>query len=174
MTFDESTEFWEKNVQSQSKAVADLHSKILDATSPPPSRWPNSFNFMQFLGNFGKIVCCFLHLGEALDPPLKSVLSGDLLSGNLEMSYHSTTEIERIFKILSRFMLQWFCQIFLFSMIFFFLHFLTFKWRGVPFYLMKIPMYVRKLPAISHLNPMGGASQTKCALSHKSLWIARL
>ena len=35
--------------------VADLHSKILDA--PPPPWGPNSFNFMQFLGKFGKIVC---------------------------------------------------------------------------------------------------------------------
>ena len=32
---------------------ADLHSKILDA----PPGGPNSFNFMQFLGKFGKIVC---------------------------------------------------------------------------------------------------------------------
>ena len=31
--------------------VADLHSKILDARPPPG---PNSFNFMQFLGKFGK------------------------------------------------------------------------------------------------------------------------
>ena len=30
-------------------AVADLHSKILDAR---PSRGPNSFNFMQFFGRF--------------------------------------------------------------------------------------------------------------------------
>ena len=36
--------------------VADLHSKILDAPHPPPGG-PNSFNFMQFLGIFGKIVC---------------------------------------------------------------------------------------------------------------------
>ena len=35
-------------------AVADLHSKILDARPP---RGPNSFNFMQFLGTFGKIIC---------------------------------------------------------------------------------------------------------------------
>ena len=35
--------------------VADLHSKILDA--PPPPGGPNSFNFMQFLGKYGKIVC---------------------------------------------------------------------------------------------------------------------
>ena len=34
------------------KAVAELHSKILDEPSGP-----NSFNFMQFLGNFGEIVC---------------------------------------------------------------------------------------------------------------------
>ena len=36
-------------------------------------RGPNSFNFMQFWGKFGKIVCWHLpppHLGEILDPPL--------------------------------------------------------------------------------------------------------
>ena len=55
-------------------AVADLHSKILDA---PPGR--NSFNFMQFLGNLGKIVCwhppggLVPHLREILDPPLTVV-----------------------------------------------------------------------------------------------------
>ena len=44
---------------------------------PPPPPGPNSFNFMQFLGKFGKFVCwrpprgswCPL-LGEILDPPL--------------------------------------------------------------------------------------------------------
>ena len=36
-------------------SVADLHSKILDACPLPGG--PNSFNFVQFLGNFGKIVC---------------------------------------------------------------------------------------------------------------------
>ena len=35
-----------------SMPVADLHSKVLDA---PPV--PNSLNFMQFLGKFGKIIC---------------------------------------------------------------------------------------------------------------------
>ena len=56
--------------------MADLHSKILDARPPGP----NSFNFMQFLGKFGKFVCWHLpleswrpHLGEILDPPLHSV-----------------------------------------------------------------------------------------------------
>ena len=34
--------------------MADLHSKILDMCPPGG---PNSFNFMQFLGKFGKIVC---------------------------------------------------------------------------------------------------------------------
>ena len=54
-------------------AVADLHSKILDARPPGG---PNSFNFMQFLGKFGKIVCWRPPeswrplLGEILDPPL--------------------------------------------------------------------------------------------------------
>ena len=38
---------------------ADLHSKILDA---PPPQGPNSFNFMQFLGNFWQ--------NRMLDPPL--------------------------------------------------------------------------------------------------------
>ena len=48
-----------------SSAVVDLHSKILDV--PPP--WgPNSFNFMQFLGNIGKIVCWCLP-GELVPPP---------------------------------------------------------------------------------------------------------
>ena len=40
----------------------------------PPGR-PNSFNFMQFLGNFGKIACWRPHLGEILDPPLLCVLT---------------------------------------------------------------------------------------------------
>ena len=41
---------------------------------------PNSFNFMQFLGKFGKIVCWRLpgglapHLGEILDPPLTDLI----------------------------------------------------------------------------------------------------
>ena len=35
-----------------------------------PPGGPNSFNFMQFLGNFGEIVCWCPLLGEILDPPL--------------------------------------------------------------------------------------------------------
>ena len=64
-----------KEVTSYHSPVADLHSKILDAR-PPGS--PNSFNFMQFLGKFGKIVCWRPLeswrplLGEILDPPLFS------------------------------------------------------------------------------------------------------
>ena len=63
--------------------LADLHSKILDAHTPAPPplpRRPNSFNFMQLLAEFGKIVCsCPLegsrpHLGEILDPPLYSLI----------------------------------------------------------------------------------------------------
>ena len=44
-----------------------------------PPGGPNSFNFMQFLGNFGKIVCWRPPgswrplLGEILDPPLNRV-----------------------------------------------------------------------------------------------------
>ena len=54
-------------------AVADLR-----GTPAPPNWGTNSFNFMQFLGKFGKIVCwrppppeswC-PHHGEILDPPL--------------------------------------------------------------------------------------------------------
>ena len=37
-------------------AVADLRGSAWDAPPPPPGG-PNSFDFMQFLGNFGKIVC---------------------------------------------------------------------------------------------------------------------
>ena len=46
--------------------MADLHSKILDARPPPGG--PNSFNFMQFLGKFGKIVC-WHPPGELAPPP---------------------------------------------------------------------------------------------------------
>ena len=55
------------------KAVADLGG----ARGTPP-RDPSSFNFMQFLGKFGKIVCWRPPgswrplLGEILDPPLQS------------------------------------------------------------------------------------------------------
>ena len=45
--------------------MADLHSKILDARPPGG---PNSFNFMQFLGKFGKIVC-WRPPGELAPPP---------------------------------------------------------------------------------------------------------
>ena len=48
--------------------MADLHSKILDAGPPPPPGDPNSFNFMQFLGKFGKIVC-WCPPGELAPPP---------------------------------------------------------------------------------------------------------
>ena len=34
---------------------------------------PNSFNFMQFLGKFRKIVCWCPHLTEIPDPPLNMV-----------------------------------------------------------------------------------------------------
>ena len=54
------------------RAVADLRRGAMDAP-----RGPNSFNFMQFLEKFGKIVCWHPPpgelvplLGEILDPPL--------------------------------------------------------------------------------------------------------
>ena len=50
-------------------------------TRAPPGG-PNSFNFMQFLGNFGKIVCWRPPLGswrpllgEILDPPLVTLFT---------------------------------------------------------------------------------------------------
>ena len=46
--------------------MADLHSKILDARPPGG---PNSFNFMHFLGKFGKIVCWRPPPGELAPPP---------------------------------------------------------------------------------------------------------
>ena len=51
--------------------MADLHSKILNASLPLPPWGPNSFNFMQFWGKIGKIICWRLHLGEILDLPLR-------------------------------------------------------------------------------------------------------
>ena len=63
----------------------DLHSKILDA--PPSPGGPNSFNFMQFWGKFGEIICWRPvegwrpHLGEILDPPLASGDVNDALIG---------------------------------------------------------------------------------------------
>ena len=41
---------------TSNEAVADLHSKILDVRPLSPGG-PDSFNFMQFWGIFGKIVC---------------------------------------------------------------------------------------------------------------------
>ena len=62
-------------------AVADLRGGR-EGRTPPPLR-PNSFNFMQFLGEFGKIACSRpppwrVHappppLGEILDPSLGCV-----------------------------------------------------------------------------------------------------
>ena len=52
-------------------AVADLRGAR--GTRTPPPEGPSSFNFMQFLGKFGKIVCWRPPgplLGEILDPPL--------------------------------------------------------------------------------------------------------
>ena len=55
-------------------SVVDLHSEIVDAPLP----WgPNSFNFVQFLGKFGKIVCwCPL---EGWCPHLRDILDLSLL-----------------------------------------------------------------------------------------------
>ena len=53
--------------------MADLRMGVWDAYPPGG---PNSFNFMRFLGKFGKIVCwcppgeLVPHLREILDPPL--------------------------------------------------------------------------------------------------------
>ena len=59
-------------------SVVDLRGGARDACRPPGH--PNSFNFMQFLGNFGKIICWRPPgswrplLGEILDPPLAFLL----------------------------------------------------------------------------------------------------
>ena len=60
--------------QALASSVADLRGR--EGCAPPPPGGPNSFNFMQFLGKYGKVVCwcppgswCPL-LGEILDPPL--------------------------------------------------------------------------------------------------------
>ena len=45
-------------------ALADLRGRM--GRAPPGG--PNSFNFMQFLGKFGKIVCCRPPGGLALPP----------------------------------------------------------------------------------------------------------
>ena len=45
-------------------SVADLRGGARDARAPGP----NSFNFMQFLGKFGKIIC-WRPLGELAPPP---------------------------------------------------------------------------------------------------------
>ena len=72
--------YWERN-QCRARTcmtcimlpMADLHSEILDAP-PPLLGGPNSFNFMQLLGKFGKMLTpsrvSTPHLGEILDPPL--------------------------------------------------------------------------------------------------------
>ena len=60
----------------QPKAVADLHSKILDAC--PPLRAPNSFNFMQCLGKFGKIIGWDL-LSPVVPPPPQNPGSADVI-----------------------------------------------------------------------------------------------
>ena len=65
-----------KNIKTN--AVADLRGA--QGTRAPPGG-PNSFNFMQFLGKFGKIVCWrppgSWHplLGEILDPPLQCIIN---------------------------------------------------------------------------------------------------
>ena len=74
--------------------VVDLHNKILDAHPPPV---PNSFNFMQFLGNFGKN--CMLVppkgwrpcLREILDLPLKYFLENCNVYGSNAVRYFSDT-----------------------------------------------------------------------------------
>ena len=44
-------------MQKKSLTVADLRGGTRDARPPPPPGGPNFFNFMQFLGKYGKIVC---------------------------------------------------------------------------------------------------------------------
>ena len=78
-------------------SVVDLRRGERD--TPPGD--PNSFNFMQFLRKFGKIVCWRPHLGEILDPPLSFqqnilqnnsllLLLGSALTAHLENSGFAT------------------------------------------------------------------------------------
>ena len=50
-------------------AVADLGGRRGRAPSPPPPGHPNSFDFMQFSGKFGKIVCWCSPWGVGDPPP---------------------------------------------------------------------------------------------------------
>ena len=58
---------------------------------------PNSFNFMQILGKFGKIVCWRPHLGEILDPPLVTpiIASNEILETQLKFSVWSTLYVNK-------------------------------------------------------------------------------
>ena len=49
-----------------------------EGRTPPPLR-PNSFNFMQFLGEFGKIACSRPPLGGFTPPPLGEILDPSLM-----------------------------------------------------------------------------------------------
>ena len=89
-------------------SVADLRGDTRDARLP----WggPNSFNFMQFLGKFGKIVCWWPPLwgswgpllGEILDPPLcltdfsksDEWQFGDCFVSSVQTQTHTQTEPE--------------------------------------------------------------------------------
>ena len=73
--------------------VADLHSKILDARPTP--RGPNSFNFMQFLLKFGKIVC-WHPTGELAPPPRGNPGSATELHVAILVRMTLSTKIELI------------------------------------------------------------------------------
>ena len=62
-----------------------------EGRTPPPRR-PNSFNFMQFLGEFGKIVCSRPPL-EGSRPPLGEILDPSLLISQFQ-GFGSSTHIQ--------------------------------------------------------------------------------
>ena len=72
-------------------AVADLHSNILDARPPPPGG-PNSFNFMQFLGKLGKIVC-WAPPPEELAPPPRGNPGSATELGNYHSKGRNSTDV---------------------------------------------------------------------------------
>ena len=65
-------------------SLADVHSKILDAPLPPDS---NSFNLMQFLRKFSKIVCWHL---APLNPPPQSTGRFDVPTSGKSWVRHRT------------------------------------------------------------------------------------
>ena len=73
-TLSSNSKGWSEVIR-QLSAVADLGGAKGGPPAPPPPEHTNSFDFMQFSGKFGKIICWrppgeLAPPGEILDPPL--------------------------------------------------------------------------------------------------------